>query len=212
MLGAKPDADAPPESSDSLLVRLIHHPVKTLGPGWRVGMWLQGCSIRCAGCITPENHPFDPAYAMPVEEAARRILSCGCARLTVSGGEPLDQAQSLSALLARVASIQDILLYTGYAKDKAMREYPDVVAQIAALVDGEFRLGMLTEAVWKGSDNQTLTVFRGKFRARYEAWAAESKGRLQIATHGGETYLLGIPRQEDLPALKEKLKVSDGII
>ena len=202
MKSARHDADEPCEN---ILVRFIHFPVETLGPGRRVGIWLQGCSIRCEGCISPENQPFDAAYAMPVDEAAERMLSCGCDRATISGGEPFDQIEALSALLQRIERIPDILVYSGYTKEKILREHPDAIGRIAALVDGAFELGRPTEAVWKGSENQMLTVFRGEFAARYESWAAERKGRLQFARRGGEVRLLGLPRQEDLPALLAKL-------
>ena len=30
----------------------LHFPVTTLGPGRRLGIWFQGCSIQCRGCIS----------------------------------------------------------------------------------------------------------------------------------------------------------------
>jgi len=193
----------PPEK---ILVRFIHFPVETLGPGRRVGVWLQGCSIHCEGCVSPENQPFDQAYSMPVDEAAEHILSYDCDGVTISGGEPFDQAEELLTLLQKIGKIPDILVYTGYAKEKILAEHPSVTKHIAALIDGEFRLGLPTEAVWKGSENQTMTVFRSEFAARYESWAAERKGKLQLVRKGTEARLVGIPRQEDLPALLAKLR------
>ena len=81
-----------------------------------------------------------------------------------------------------------------------------MVKHITALIDGEFKLGLPAEAAWKGSENQTLTVFRREFAARYESWAAERKGKLQLVRKGGEIRLIGIPRQEDLPTLLAKMR------
>ncbi len=186
-------------------MRFVHFPVETLGPGRRVGVWLQGCSIRCEGCVSPENQPFDAACSVPVDELAGRILACRCGRVTISGGEPFDQAEALAALLQGIEQVPDILVYSGYAKEKILREHPGIATRIAALVDGPFRFGLPTEAVWKGSENQTLTVFRDEFAERYAAWVVERKGRLQLAREGGEIRLLGIPRQEDMPALLARL-------
>ncbi|WP_461325238.1 4Fe-4S cluster-binding domain-containing protein [Bradyrhizobium diazoefficiens] len=36
-------------------VSRIHFPVTTLGPGRRLGIWFQGCSIRCPGCISMDT-------------------------------------------------------------------------------------------------------------------------------------------------------------
>ncbi len=33
----------------------VHFPVTTLGPGRRLGIWFQGCSIRCPGCISADT-------------------------------------------------------------------------------------------------------------------------------------------------------------
>jgi len=194
---------------NKILVRFVHFPVETLGPGRRVGIWLQGCSIRCEGCISPENQPFDESHSMPVDEAAEQILyylSYGCDGVTISGGEPFDQAKGLLQLLRKIKQIPDVLVYTGYTKEKIQKEHSSVTKCIAALVDGEFRLGLPSEAAWKGSENQTLTVFRGEFAARYESWAAERKGKLQLVRKGGEIRLVGIPRQEDLPELLARIR------
>ena len=201
------DANNPPKK---ILVRFIHFPVETLGPGRRVGIWLQGCSIRCKGCMSPENQAFDTAYSMSVDEAAEQIFAYAyaydCDGVTISGGEPFDQAEELLPLLQKIRQIPDVLVYTGYTKEKVLGEYSSITKDIAALIDGEFKLGLPAEAVWKGSENQTLTVFRHEFAARYESWAAERKGKLQIIRKGEETRLIGIPRQEDLPVLLEKLR------
>ena len=199
------------KTSENILVRFIHYPVETLGPGRRVGVWLQGCFIRCKGCISPENQPFDDVYSMSISETAAQILSYadayGCDGITISGGEPFDQAEELLPLLQKLQKIghTDVLVYTGYAKEKILREHPGIIEHIAALIDGEFKLGLHTEAVWKGSENQTLTIFRHEFAPKYESWAAERKGKLQLVRKNGEIRLIGIPRQEDLPVLLAKI-------
>ena len=75
MKNEKHDANELCEKTHKIRVRFIHFPVETLGPGRRVGVWLQGCSIRCVGCISPENQPFDTAYSMPVDEVAKQRKS-----------------------------------------------------------------------------------------------------------------------------------------
>ncbi|MBP5240157.1 MAG: 4Fe-4S cluster-binding domain-containing protein, partial [Oscillospiraceae bacterium] len=54
-------------NTEELLLRFWHFPVVTLGPGRRLGLWLQGCSIHCPGCVAPENQPFDRRFAVPLE-------------------------------------------------------------------------------------------------------------------------------------------------
>lgn len=38
-----------------MILSRLHFPVTTLGPGRRIGVWFQGCSIRCAGCISRDT-------------------------------------------------------------------------------------------------------------------------------------------------------------
>ena len=35
----------------------LHWPVTVLGPGRRVGIWMQGCSIGCRGCVSRDTWP-----------------------------------------------------------------------------------------------------------------------------------------------------------
>lgn len=38
-----------------LYLSRIHFPVTTLGPGNRIGIWFQGCSIQCQGCVSVDT-------------------------------------------------------------------------------------------------------------------------------------------------------------
>ena len=187
--------------SRNILVRFWHFPVVTLGPGRRLGIWLQGCSIHCKGCIAPENQPFDEAFAVQLDNFIDEITPVlnEAAGITISGGEPLDQADALIDFLTKInkRGIDDILLYSGYTKDKILSEYPQISELIAALIDGQFIEGAATEDIWKGSENQTLTIFNKKYRENYEAWSRLTKRNFQLIKNETGYYILGIPNQND---------------
>ncbi len=198
------EADIP-----ALSVHLLHYPVRALGPGTRVGLWCRGCSIRCPGCITPEAWEFRPEDAVPAETLAERIVAlfpgADDRRLTVSGGEPFDQAEALLALLALLngEGVRDILIYSGYRRQDLLTRFPGLPDLAAALADGPFETGNATGDAWKGSDNQALHVFRPEFEPRYREWARTPERKLQLVKSvGGRKYLIGIPRQEDAERLK----------
>ena len=198
--------------SRNILVRFWHFPVVTLGPGRRLGIWLQGCSVHCKGCIAPENQPFDEAFAVPLDAFINEITPVlnEATGITISGGEPLDQANVLIDFLTEInqRGIDDILLYSGYTKDKILSEYPQISGLIAALIDGQFIEGAATEAVWKGSENQTLTIFNEKYRENYETWSKFTKRDFQLIKNETGYYILGIPNQND--NWKEKILNSIG--
>ncbi len=185
----------------NILVRFWHFPVVTLGPGRRLGIWLQGCSIHCKGCIAPENQPFDEKFSVPLEILIDEITPAlnEASGITISGGEPFDQADILIDLLTEInqRGIDDILLYSGYDKEKILSQYPQISGLIAALIDGQFIEGAATDAVWKGSDNQTLTIFNEKYREKYENWSALKKRDFQLIKNETGYYLIGIPNQNE---------------
>jgi anaerobic ribonucleoside-triphosphate reductase activating protein len=200
------------------MVHLLHFPVRTLGPGTRVGVWCQGCTIRCPGCITPESREFFPERAVPVDDLAKRILSYFNdfnfkeprpelpAGLTVSGGEPFDQPEPLLELLRILndGGVSDVLIYSGYSAEDLLARHPDLPRLAAALVDGPFEANNPTDAAWKGSDNQRLHLWRPEFEGRYRDWTRSNARRLQFVTDGRHRkILIGIPRQGDVKRLKE---------
>ena len=195
--------EGPGPGSGKILLRFWHWPVLTLGPGRRLGLWLQGCSIHCPGCVAPENQPFDPAFSVPIDalmEELAPVFEEEVPGVTISGGEPLDQAEALMDLLGRLNALgaRDILIYSGRLKEDILSAHPGLPGLIAALVDGPFVQGAATEAPWKGSENQTLTVFREEFREGYELWSAGAERRMQLVRKGRSgRYLIGIPRQGD---------------
>ena len=200
---------------ETLLLRLIHCPVETLGPGKRIGIWFQGCSIRCRGCIAPENQPFDQAFKTTIPDVEVLIRSFmeknrNLSGVTISGGEPFDQPEALVSLVEKIhcLGLDDILAYSGYRKDVLIRKHPETLEMLAALVDGPFVQGDLSEAAWKGSENQTLTVFKEKYKQKYMDWSFETKGKMQFVHDEYGIFLVGIPRQQDVSTLLSKIRTS----
>lgn len=84
------------------------------GPGLRLTLWVQGCVLNCKGCFNQDSHSREAITLMPVDELAQKINSLNIAGVTLSGGEPLDQAPALERLMHAVDSEKNWILYTGY--------------------------------------------------------------------------------------------------
>jgi anaerobic ribonucleoside-triphosphate reductase activating protein len=96
----------------SITLSRLHFPVTTLGPGKRIGIWLQGCSIRCPGCISADT--WSATEGLTTTEAVIEALLPwlpDAEGITISGGEPFDQPEALQILLRelRCLSPLDIL-------------------------------------------------------------------------------------------------------
>ena len=134
------------------------------GPGFRFAVYTQGCPHACPGCHNPQTHPFEGGKPMEpetlLELAKRSPMQRG---ITLSGGEPMCQAEALVpfAALAREAGY-NVWVYSGYTYEVLTGENaPAGAAELLALcdvlVDGPFVQAQASyDAKWRGSTNQRV--------------------------------------------------------
>src|SRR5262245_27176267 len=153
--------------NDWLRVRRTHYPVTSLGYGERLGIWVQGCPLACPGCMSQETWSTDGGASMSVAELTASVAAAmdrGADGLTVSGGEPLEQAAALTELLRRVDDARcgrppfDIMVYTGYELGELTEPQRTAAAIADVLVTGRYRVVEPTGLTWRGSANQTLRL------------------------------------------------------
>ena len=156
-----------------------HFPVTTLGPGRRIGLWLQGCSIGCKGCVSQDTWPRDSARAVAVYEVVawcRQVAANGLDGVTISGGEPFEQPQGLLALLRqlqgwrRSAALDfDILCYSGLPLRTLQQRHAAVLRCLDAVLAEPYVQALPTDDPWRGSANQVLEPLSARGRQRYAA-------------------------------------------
>ena len=159
----------------------ILYPVRSLGPGRRLAIWVQGCGRRCEGCANPELQAMDAAKEIPLEVvmllSRTAITLHGLDGITLTGGEPMLQAGELARLLASLRDVcRDVLVFTGYTLEELRaRRDPSVEALLArssVLVDGPYLQGRNRGERLRGSDNQRIHFLDGSVRDDYLAWMA----------------------------------------
>jgi anaerobic ribonucleoside-triphosphate reductase activating protein len=196
----------------NVAISRLHFPVTTLGPGRRIGIWFQGCSIRCAGCVSMDTWAQDKGQTS-VDRLAEAIdpwLS-EADGLTISGGEPFDQPEALDALLrtVRLRPSQDVLVYSGYAHERLVGLPPLQLGRIDALITDPYVVDALQTLPLRGSDNQRLHMLTDLGRQRFSRYAAalrESERRLDVMFDAtGTVWLAGIPRPGDMQRLRDIL-------
>jgi len=201
--------------SGDLRVARVHFPVTVLGPGNRLGLWVQGCGLACPGCMSRDTWARDGGTAMTAESLAvmwRDALARGADGITVSGGEPLDQADGLADLLGRIRRLPaarpaDILVYTGYELAEARRRGPAVLALADAVITGRYQVAEPTSLIWRGSANQRLVPLTALGRERYLEYVGAQTARpaVQIGSDADGYWLVGVPRRGDLRRLEVEL-------
>lgn len=130
------------------------------GPGWRSVVWVQGCSLGCPGCFNPQTHGREEASErLEVGEVMERILAAGTEGLTISGGEPLQQAEAVVTLLeeARAAGLST-LLFTGLTWEEVQRLplAPRILRCVDVMMAGRYVAERRVAHGLLGSANQTV--------------------------------------------------------
>lgn len=178
-----------------MLVRLGHslatlRPTLHNGPGWRVGLWVQGCHHRCTDrCLNPHLLDADGGTAFPaadVADAVRRA-AVGAAEpvegVTVLGGEPFEQAAAVAAVLAPLRrSGLSAMVYSGHTHAALARD-PDagvaaLLGETDILVDGPYLPKYDDDQLaWRGSSNQRLVCLTDRYTPAGLAAAAAAQGK-----------------------------------
>jgi anaerobic ribonucleoside-triphosphate reductase activating protein len=139
------------------------------GPGLRAAVWVQGCAIRCPGCVNPHLWNAVGGRECTVEEVMAEIRpDAALEGITLLGGEPFDQALRVAGLAAAAARRGlSVMTFTGYRYEE-LRERADAAALLAAtdlLVDGPYLRDQPDHhRPWAGSTNQRFLALTPRYR------------------------------------------------
>ncbi|NLZ70657.1 MAG: anaerobic ribonucleoside-triphosphate reductase activating protein [Clostridiaceae bacterium] len=146
------------------LAGLVHESI-TDGPGIRLAVFVQGCPHNCPGCHNPETHDPRGGRDITVVEIIRiyddNPLLSG---VTLSGGEPFEQAAALVPLARAIRERGgNVISYSGYTYEQLLKRaeadpaITDLLRASDWLIDGPFVLALrdLT-LLFRGSSNQRI--------------------------------------------------------
>ncbi|MCX8727367.1 4Fe-4S single cluster domain-containing protein [Gilliamella sp. B2838] len=191
----------------------IHFPVTTLGPGRRLGIWFQGCSLRCEGCISVDTWATAKTL-IPIEQLMMTLSSYLplIDGITISGGEPFDQFEALLAIVVqlRKKTKVDILVYTGYSVEDITDQLQQIKPYIDVLISDPFQRQSSQTLRLRGSDNQRLHCFTSQAIEKYAYYqqAVTTKDKVLDVMFDAEgvVWFAGIPRRDDFVKLQTLLK------
>ena len=171
------------------------------GPGKRLLLFTQGCSLHCKGCTNQHLWEFGKGKDVTINEIVN--LSKGLDGITLHGGEPLDQATALCELIKRIKEQgRTVILFTGYMYkelDKVQRQVwlnADIV--IAGRYEEEKRNIYLQ---FRGSTNQQVFTHKGKYK-NYKIKDGKTVAILSL-NENGEMQSRGFRTEELEQLLKE---------
>ncbi|WP_139488221.1 4Fe-4S single cluster domain-containing protein [Brevibacillus dissolubilis] len=190
----------------------IFYPVKTLGPGNRIGIWTVGCPHSCMNCSNPELWDEDPARNIPINRLKQMIGSVThpIDGVTITGGDPLVQPDELAELVTWLSQhvSEDILIYTGYRLEEMQQSKNPSIAGIlqhtAVLIDGVYIEEQNDNEPLRGSSNQRVHFLKEEFRKRYQE-VLTGQRTVQTIFQGQDLLAIGIPVKRSADSLSEKL-------
>lgn len=214
-------------NSSTIELNKAHWPVTVLGPGRRIGLWLQGCSIHCPGCVSQDTWSSDASKRIAIADLlawCRKVSAGAPDGITISGGEPFDQPAALQTLLTALVAWRrekhldfDILCYSGYPLRKLEKAHAKILALLDAVIPEPYVDTLPQGKVWRGSTNQPLVPLSARGRVRYAAQvdadvdaAPGGNRRMQATVEGGRVWMIGIPGRGDMAAV-EALCASRGL-
>lgn len=148
------------------------------GPGVRYTIFTQGCAHNCPGCHNPETHDYNGGTSVKIDDLMADIVRSKYIKgVTLSGGEPFDQPEALTALVARLKNKgYDVLLFSGYTFEEIVQDSVKLQALGYAdtLIDGRFDTRKRTQTLrFRGSSNQRIidvaqSLAKGQIQLREE--------------------------------------------
>lgn len=130
------------------------------GPGLRTSIYFAGCTHHCPGCHNPQSWDPQAGRDVTIDEMIK-VIDFNDFNVTFSGGDPLFQAEEVTALARRIKSElhKNIWCYTGYIWENIVDDarFRPLLETIDVLVDSPFILSQRNiDLRFRGSSNQRI--------------------------------------------------------
>ena len=182
------------------------------GPGLRAVAFFQGCTLGCRGCWNPQTHQFR-GEEVTVDKVVQQVLRAHGEHtlegVTFSGGEPMQQAETLLALIQSVrrqASALSFGMFSGYterelaegrywtlgdgsSEQRRKRLWQGICACLDFAILGRFNAAQPGSLPLRTSRNQVLRLFSDRYTP-----ADFTEEMIEVSIHeGGRAEVTGFP-------------------
>lgn len=193
-----------------LYVHAVTHGVLVNGPGRRTTLHLQGCSIGCPGCFSPHTHEHGLLgtgrdVLSVVNELVGPFFDAESDKpegITISGGEPLQQAAELLQLLRylnRLNLPRGVGMFSGttYKQRASIPEWPEIRSLLDFAVLGPYVRGkaLYPARSLRSSENQQLVIYNEN-KVRLEEF--QTLPTMEFRITAGNVTVLGFPGEDDV--------------
>jgi anaerobic ribonucleoside-triphosphate reductase activating protein len=169
-----------------------------LGPGLRFAIWVQGCPFNCPGCVAPDFLPIGHGEEIEVSALAAAVnATADLEGITISGGEPLLQAEALALFVSKLSARLSIILFTGYDSAELSRmvarraAVARLLTRVDVLIDGRYVHGLNDSRGLRGSRNQVVHFLTPRYRHLRDQFECGPR-RIEVDCGDGGMFV-GVP-------------------
>lgn len=135
------------------------------GLGWRVSIFVSGCSIHCKGCFNSQTWDFDfgKEYTKKTENKIIELLNRPYIRgLSILGGNPTEPVNEpdlihLCERIKKELPEKDIWMWTGHIYEELKSKNDKLIDLCDVIIDGPFIEEKKDLTLkWRGSSNQRI--------------------------------------------------------
>ncbi|MBO5224544.1 MAG: radical SAM protein [Clostridia bacterium] len=177
------------------------------GPGKRLLLFTQGCSLRCKGCVNQHLWEFGVGKNISTAELVKLCMDTD--GVTLHGGEPLDQAEGLYGFVKTLkANGKTVVLFTGYLYKELNSIQRKIWNLSDIVVSGRYiedKRNIYLQ--FRGSTNQRVYVHKGKY-SNYKIKDGKTVAILRLS-EDGVMQSRGFRTDEFEQLLKEIIKTNE---
>lgn len=191
----------------------IKHRSRVNGPGLRSVVWVQGCTLKCPGCFNSHTHAHKVVKLFdPVELGQTLIEIADTEGVTISGGEPFQQAAACAFLAETLQKAsRSVMVFTGYPYDRIENSTDTSIKaflnHIDLLVAGPFMQKLLCREPLRASRNQRVIFRTDRLRRAVRHMHADAP-LAEMTADGDYLSFTGFPDPKDIKWLKQICQTS----
>jgi anaerobic ribonucleoside-triphosphate reductase activating protein len=174
-------------------------------------VWTQGCEKQCRGCFNPETWDKNRGIYWDTLKLAEYVRSINPEGLTITGGDPLEQAFEIHDFLKQLHCENGdlpglplgIIMFTGFTREEIDQSTPNFEAAksclglIDVLIDGRYEQDCRVDNMLAGSSNQRFffndAQGRGRSRIPKEQLLIDQHVEVHNINDDGAVAVTGFP-------------------